>query len=57
MIANSGPDLLVSFLDSVLNAIDIENDEHNKKKMELFLVFCQNVNIEEISESKLNILL
>ncbi|PPA84172.1 hypothetical protein C4A76_18220 [Brevibacillus laterosporus] len=57
VIANSGTDLLVSFLDSVLNTIDFENDEHNKKKMELFLVFCQNVNIQEISESKLNILL
>ncbi|CCF16728.1 hypothetical protein BLGI_4697 [Brevibacillus laterosporus GI-9] len=57
MIANSGPDLLVSFLDSVLNSIDIENDVHIKKQMELFLVFCRNVNIQQISESNLNIFL
>lgn len=41
MIANSGPDLLVSFLDSVLNAIDIENDEHNKKRWNFFLCFVK----------------
>lgn len=57
IIANSDTDLLVSFLDSVLNTIDFENDEQKKKMMELFLAFCQNVNIQEISESKLNIFL